>query len=188
MTPDTVKTIVEVLSVLVAIITLVLAILGFFHGRRVYLEQKNRELDELKRRNDDTARENTLRRFEKYQQMQQRYRTDASIQAVLRDLFPDFYENDDKPSKPATTNDKLYFMGFYEELEIMLRSDLLAPQVAYYTFGVDALDFWTKETERVPKPDWIEGPTWELFRSFVEGVRQFKHDFPDGPGRANCKF
>jgi hypothetical protein len=65
----------------------------------------------------------------------------------------------------------------------MINSNLMAPEVAYYTFGVDALEFWTKE------PKLHDNPSFELFYSFVEGVRQFQKRFPNGPDQvADFKY
>jgi hypothetical protein len=107
--------------------------------------------------------------------MQSRYREDPSIQAVFRYLYPDFYEGVKKQGPKATTNDMCNFMGFYEELAIMVNSHLMKPEVAYYTFGVDAVEFWNSETS------WHNEPTWKLFRSFVEEVMRFQDRFPNGP-------
>jgi hypothetical protein len=167
----------ESIKVAVEVITVILAVIAFVHGQRVYREQKARESNALESRNTETARENTLKRFEKYQQMQKRYREDASIQAVFRDLYPDFYGEGEKPAAPASMNDKLNFMGFYEELEIMIRSRLMNRELAYYTFGVDALTFWNEETQFHNEPAWL------LFKSFAEGVRGFQEEFPNNPGQ-----
>ncbi len=83
--PDGVKIVIEFL-------TLLMAIYAFFHGIRAYSNQKTRETDELARRNDESEREGRLKRFEKYQQMQSRYRLDPSIQAVFRWLYPEHFQ------------------------------------------------------------------------------------------------
>lgn len=91
-------------KIVLEVVTLALAVLGFIHGQRVYWEQKTRETNELARRNDETERENRLRRFEKYQQMQDRYREDPSIQAVLRHLYPEFYKGKKTRAPAADTS------------------------------------------------------------------------------------
>jgi hypothetical protein len=157
----------EGVKVVIDILTLTLAVLGFVHGIRAYSRQKTRENDELARRNDDAEREGRLKRFEKYQQMQSRYRHDHSIQTVFRWLYPDQYDGAEAKLATASTNDKLNFMGFYEELAIMVNSKIMIPEAAYYTFGVDAVEFWEKEGQ------WRYDPTWKLFNSFVHGAQEF---------------
>jgi hypothetical protein len=173
----------EGIKVGIETLTLALAVIGFTHGQKVYRQQKTRETNELARRNDETERENRLRRFEKYQQMQRRYREDASIQAVFRHLYPEFYETDTTRTPGASTNDMLNFMGFYEELAIMVNSEIMQPELAYYTFGVDAVHFWNAEKR------WHDDRSWKLFNSFVSEVRQFRERFPSGPDKvAELKY
>jgi hypothetical protein len=161
----------EAVKAIFALVTALIAIYGVFHGLTVYREQKTRENNELARRNDSTEREGRLKRFENFQQMQNRYRQDPSIQAVFRSLYPDHYRVDnEKDPLPATRKNKLDFMGFYEELALMVNSGIMRPDAAYYTFGVDAVEFWKKEQ------DWHDDPNWELFNSFVQSVQSFQKD------------
>jgi hypothetical protein len=61
----------------------------------------------------------------------------------------------------ASTADKLIFMGFYEELAVMINSRLLTADLAYWTIGVDAAKFFEKENS------WHGDKTWTLFNSFA---------------------
>src|ERR1700741_5403266 len=85
--PDGVRAVIEIVAVPGVLY-------GFFHGIRAYI------------------RESRLKRFEKYQQMQSRYRKDPSIQAVFRWLYPDQFKGDEEKRPAVTENDKLNFMGF----------------------------------------------------------------------------
>jgi len=124
----------EALKAVFTFVTVIIAIYGVFHGLTVYREQKTRENDQLARRNDATEREGRLKRFENFQQMQSRYRQDPSIQAVFRSLYPDHYGGDkEKHPSSATTKNKLDFMGFYEEIALMVNSGIMRPDAAYYT-------------------------------------------------------
>jgi hypothetical protein len=164
----------EAVKAILAFVTVLIAVYGVFHGLTVYREQKTRENDELTRRNDATEREGRLKRFENFQQMQSRYRQDPSIQAVFRSLYPEQYRGDTGKQPSATTKNKLDFMGFYEELAIMVNSGIMRPDAAYYTFGVDAVEFWKKEQY------WHDDPTWKLFNSFVQNAKRFqKHSLRD---------
>jgi len=161
----------EALKAIFTFVTVLIAIYGVFHGLTVYREQKTRENNELARRNDATEREGRLKRFENFQHMQSRYRQDSSIQAVFRWLYSDQYHGDKEKRSPATTKNKLDFMGFYEELALMVNSGIMRPEAAYYTFGVDAVEFWNEVR------DWHNDPTGALFNAFVEKVQEFqKHD------------
>jgi hypothetical protein len=70
-----------------------------------------------------------------------------------------------------TEADKRNFMIFYEELEIMTNSDLMVPELAYYEFGYDAVNFWDKEEEA--KMHRGEDEALTLFAEFVNKSRQF---------------
>jgi hypothetical protein len=158
----------EVIKAIFGLVTALVAIYGVIHGLTVYREQKTRENDELARRNDAAERDGRLKRFENFQQMQRRYREDPSIQAVFRSIYPDQYRGDTEKQALATTKNKLDFMGFYEELALMVNSGIMRPDAAYYTFGVDAIGFWENERH------WHDDPTWKLFNSFVRNAQEFQ--------------
>ena len=141
--PDGVRAVIEVLGA-------PLVLIGFFRGIRTYI------------------RDGRLKRFEKYQQMQSRYRQDPSIQAVFRWLYPEQFEGDEERRPPVTENDKLNFMGFYEELAIMVNSRIMTPKAAYYTFGFDAVKFWERASD-----DLKNDQSWKLFKSFAEHANEF---------------
>jgi hypothetical protein len=66
---------------------------------------------------------------------------------------------------------KLQFLGFYEELAMMVESGLIRTKVAHYMFGYYAIACWDSD------PFWNEdeedrnGPFWRLFSKFVERSR-----------------
>jgi hypothetical protein len=164
--PEILRAIFGVVAAFVGLATAGVAIYGVLHGLRVYRDQKRRENDESARRNDATEREGRLKGFELFQQMQSRYRQDPSIQAVFRSLYPGHYGGEKQP--PATIKDKLDFMGFYEELAIMVNSGILRDDAAYYTFGIDAVEFYNKASE------WQTDPVWKLFNSFAQNAQAFQ--------------
>lgn len=65
----------------------------------------------------------------------------------------------------------------------MVNSEIMKPELAYYTFGVDAVHFWTAES------CWHDDRSWKLFNSFVSDVKQFRERFPNGPEKvAELKY
>jgi hypothetical protein len=72
-------------------------------------------------------------------------------------------------------------MGFYEELALMVNSEIMRPEAAYYTFGVDAVEFWNEVR------DWHNDPTWAYRRVLtitalhvLKIFKPFQSTFPFG--------
>jgi hypothetical protein len=151
-------------KILIQILTLALAVLGFLHAQRVYQRQKRTETEALKRSAREREETNRLNQFQKFQEMQKRYREDASIQAVMGSLYPDQYAS---PPAAASIKDKLTFMGFYEEVAMMVRANIIKPSVAYWTLGLDAATFWDQEM------DWHDDDTWWIFNQFAQEAKAY---------------
>ena len=146
-------------KIFIQVLTLILAVLGFLHAQRVYQRQKKEETNALQRNAQEREEANRLNRFEKFQEMQKRYREDDSIQTVIGSLYPGQYGH---PPAPAALKDKLNFMAFYEEVAMMVRANIMKPEVAYWTLGFDAVTFWDKETE------FHDEQTWWTFNEFAQ--------------------
>ncbi len=71
--------------------------------------------------------------------------------------------------------EKLKFLGFNEELALMVESGLIRKAVAHYMFGYYAIACWKSDSF------WNEedrnGPYWRLFRIFVEQMIADEEDF-----------
>lgn len=147
----------EVVKAFIQVATLALGIVVFFHGVSVYRKQKYRD-NELGERSD------RLRRFEKFQEMQKRYREDPSINAVLQAMYHDQYPDYKVPLADVPPGHKFVFMGFYEEVAVMVNSRLMDPDMAYWTLGQDAAFFYNVEKT------WHADKTWTLFNTFAQEV------------------
>ena len=70
---------------------------------------------------------------------------------------------------------KLQFLGFYEQVALMLNSKLIESEVAHYMFGyyavrcIDSVNFWNGEDK--------DSPYWALFRHFADRMKEFEKDF-----------
>jgi hypothetical protein len=62
------------------------------------------------------------------------------------------------------------FMGFYEEIAIMINSALISADLGYWTIGLDASNFYN--TEQAYRDD----RTWTLFNSFAQKVAARYHE------------
>ena len=147
-------------KIIIDFVTLLLGVSAFLRAMYVYRQQKHRD-HQLAEASD------RLKRFEKFQEMQRRFNEDKSIARVLRFLYPSQY-----PGQTADVSeaDKFAFMGFYEEIAIMINSRLISADLAYWTIGLDASNFYN--TEQAYRND----RTWTLFNSFAQKVAARYHE------------
>jgi hypothetical protein len=144
-----VKDIFTILSVLIAVLTFIAAVI------------------EYRRKNKENERQNALERFNKYQSMQNWFRADPGMWNVIEDAF-----SRETPTEMCSSwKDRMKFLVFYEQIQLMINSNLMVPDVAYYTFGPHAVEFFEKDgmwqgTSR-------DDPDWKLFSVFVENAKDF---------------
>jgi hypothetical protein len=126
------------------------------------------------------SKQNRLARFEKYENLSKGWSEDKDIQEmiVLLDNDPEGKLVNIPSSK------KEAFVGFYEEIALMLESGILKQQIAYYMFGYHTIrcyeskDFWTKDMD-------LEGPYWTLFRRFAKQMKKIDDDVHAGREKIN---
>jgi hypothetical protein len=121
-------------------------------------------------------KQGTLKRAELFFQMEERY----TKFLYLFDMLD--HQDDEKIRKQfeaLSFEKKLDFLGFYEELAMMVESGLIRRAVAHYMYGYYAIACWDSEVF------WNEedrnDPYWCLFKNFVEqskahriALRKFK--------------
>jgi len=89
------------------------------------------------------VRSNAMRRYEKFQQMSERFDKTEGIQRVCNLLHGVSNSTD-----PATSQDKEVFICFMEEIYFMVNSKIMKKRLALYTFGYyagkagDSEQFW----------------------------------------------
>jgi hypothetical protein len=123
----------------------------------------------------DYSKQNLLARFEKYEELSKDWSDDKEIQEIIVLL------DDDPQGKLATIHPskKEAFVGYYEEIALMLESGLLKKRIAYYMFGYHTIrcyenkNFWTDDME-------FESPYWSLFRRFAEQMKRIDGDVRAG--------
>jgi hypothetical protein len=126
------------------------------------------------------SKQNLLARFEKYTNLSKGWSEDKDIQEMIVLL------DDDPQGKLINIHysKKEAFVGFYEEIALMLESGLLKQQIAYYMFGYHTIrcyeskDFWTKEMD-------LESRYWTLFRRFAEQMKKIDEDVRAGREKIN---
>jgi hypothetical protein len=133
------------------------------------------------------AKENSLKRFEKYTELAGNWAEDKNIQTIIKLL-------DDDPKHKLRSlpfEKKRAFIEFYEDIAVMRYSGLLKKRIAYYMFGFYTIrcnesdDFWLN----------IEGEKdkhyWSLFKRFANEMKQIENDISLGhekPEKWKFKF
>ena len=157
----------DLAKIVLSALTLVLGIAGFLWGLYVFLQQKRRDHELAERQIKAAEASDRLNRFEKFQDIQTLYRTDPAMQNVLRSLYPSQQARSNlrtrAPERQVEVSeaDKFTFMGYYEELAVMINSGLMNADFAYWTIGLDAVNFYNKEQ------GYHKDRTWTLFNRFA---------------------
>jgi hypothetical protein len=115
------------------------------------------------------VKQGTLKRAELFFQMEERY----SRFLYLFDMLD--HQDDEEIRKKLLSlpfGQKLDFLGFYEELAMMVESGLIRRTVAHYMYGYYAIvcwksdSFWNEEDRK--------DPYWRLFENFVEQSKAYR--------------
>jgi hypothetical protein len=160
---DLIKAITEPeVKVITESVVAIVAICSFLWGIWVYRSQKKRdhELEVAKDR---------LSRFEKFQDFQKRYREDDTLSKVRRWIYSEQHSSSGtpKPSEPKPSDYEMQqFIGFFEEIAIMINSGLMSDDLAAYTIGIDAARFYDTATE------YRGDEYFPLFNSFAERMKE----------------
>lgn len=110
------------------------------------------------------------KRSELFTSMRIRFKDDSKFKEIC-----DLLEGDDSALELIPFKDKRDFLGFFEEVALLLNSGLLRPTVAHYMFGYYALrcsgsvHFWTTVNR--------QSPYWALFNDFVEQMKVVESSF-----------
>ncbi|HEX8149678.1 MAG TPA: hypothetical protein VF591_21040 [Pyrinomonadaceae bacterium] len=116
------------------------------------------------------VKQGAQRRAEQFVEMRKRFKENETF----RELAALIEDNDPKLLSEPFKN-KLYYVGFFEEVALMVNSGLIKSEVAHYMFGYyaircwDNLYFWSDVNR--------DTPYWALFRDFVAKMRKIEGSF-----------
>ena len=111
------------------------------------------------------SRQNASKRAEFFLSMRRRLKENA----ILKDLS-DQVERKVPGLADVPLKDKFEYVGFFEEVALMVNSGIMHPEVAHYMFAYYAIScwesaaFWTNGMNR-------ESPFWAMFRDFVDRMK-----------------
>jgi hypothetical protein len=115
------------------------------------------------------VKQGTVKRSELYFQMRERY-----LQFLyLFDLL-DHQDNEEIRNRLQSLpfGKKLDFLGFYEELAMMVESGLIRRAVAHYMYGYYAIACW--DSDAFWNEENRNDPYWGLFKNFVEQSKVYR--------------
>lgn len=117
------------------------------------------------------SRQNAQKRAEHFVEMRRRLKENETFRKIVQ-----FLETDSLAlEKEIKEIDKIDFLGFFEEIALMVNSRLIRKEVAHYMFGYYAITCWDNEHF------WsnIDRKTlyWSLFRDFVEQMKDVEKSF-----------
>jgi hypothetical protein len=122
--------------------------------------------------------QNSMKRFEKFQEMRKRFKEDTRFQEICFLL-----EDDSKQLQEVHFKDKRDFLGFFEEIALMHNSSLLKTQVAHYMFGYYAIRCY--ESENFWRGVNRNSYYWAIFCKFARDMKAIEETILDGatPGQ-----
>jgi hypothetical protein len=131
------------------------------------------------------TRENSLKRFEKYQEMTREWNDDDDIQEICRLLE----EENSSALRTYDAKKKRDFVEHYEDVAVMYESGLMRRSIAFYMFGYYAIRCFESEDFRVGIE--MESSYYALFRRFAKEMAQIEQDVKSGrddPEKWKFKF
>lgn len=133
---------------------------------------------------NEYRRQGTIKRIEFFLEARNRLKTNAQFQEISILL-----ESDDPKLAEIPMQHKIEFVGFFEEIALLVTSRVIRKEVAHYMFGYYALKAWDSRNfwllaERPDRPlDRDNEPYWFLFRSFVHAMAPVRDELLQGRAR-----
>jgi hypothetical protein len=120
------------------------------------------------------------KRCDRFVEMRKKYTENP----IFRNLFELLENEEDDKLRKIPYKDKLLFLGFYEELALMMNSNLLNEKIVFYMFGYYAIKCWDTESFwRIISEDGTENTIqknnapWTLFKKFVEQMKLLQDNY-----------
>lgn len=103
------------------------------------------------------------KRVELFEKYRQKLKENDSLKKIIGLL-----ETEDPGIRYVSLTDRYLFLGFYEEIALLVNSKVLKPEIAHYMFAYYAKKCWTSDDF------WFDlnrqSMYWRIFREFVEAM------------------
>ncbi|UOQ64880.1 hypothetical protein [Hymenobacter volaticus] len=121
---------------------------------------------EYKRQGEEQKRQGREKRAQQFLDIRKSFRESKSFQNILLHLYTDR----DFTSVPL--NERIEFMGLFEDMAYLVNSDLMRREVAFYMFGGDAIAAWNNDSFWSQKLR--DDKNWSLITDFVKEAEAYK--------------
>ena len=122
------------------------------------------------------------KRSELYETYRKKLKENEIISKVVEAL-----ENDNKKDIAKIPRfDRYMFLGFYEDIALLMNTKLIKPEIAHYMFGYYAMRCW--ENDMFWKDINRESHYWRVFREFVEKMKDLENRKMTIPSNKKIKF
>jgi hypothetical protein len=116
------------------------------------------------------TKQGAQKRAEQFENLRIRFKDDPMFRRIC-----DLLEHDDPKLEAIAFKEKRDFLGFFEEVALMVNSGLMKPSVAHYMFGYYAIKCWQSDNfwNGVNR----NSPYWWLFRDFAQRMSETEKKF-----------
>jgi hypothetical protein len=116
------------------------------------------------------AKQGAQKRAAQFVEMRRRFKENDSFKEIAS-----FIELNDPKLSSMPFKDKRDYLGFFEEVALMVNSGLIKPEVAHYMFGYYAIRCW--ENDAFWGDVNRESLYWSLFKEFVAKMKAIENSF-----------
>jgi hypothetical protein len=113
-------------------------------------------------------------RAKQFEDLRVRFRSDEAFREIC-----DLLDSDDSKLREIASKDKRDFLGFFEEIALMVNTGLMKKSVAHYMFGFYAVRCW--ESENFWSDVNRQSPYWALFGHFAKQMQKIETNFRFDP-------
>ena len=116
------------------------------------------------------VKQGSQKRAEQFIELRKRLKANESFSKILR-----FLETDSKELKNISLEEKYEYIGFFEEIALMVNSGLISPEIAHYMFSYYATRCW--QSDLFWNDINRDSLYWIVFRKFVEQMKSMEDNF-----------
>ena len=112
---------------------------------------------------------NKAKKFELYIKYRKKLKEDEIFKNIIKCLVETSKTED---IKDISLMDKFLFIGFYEDIAILMKNKLITPEIAHYMFGYYAIKCWYNDNfwHDINKDSYY----WHVFKDFVEKMEKIE--------------
>lgn len=129
---------------------------------------------------DEYRHQGTIKRIEFFLEARKRLNENATFQEIIHLL-----ESDSSALTAIPVRSKISFVGFFEEVALLVNSRVIRDEIAHYMFGYYALKCWESKNfwildDRPERPlDKENEPYWTVFRAFIKRMEPIREQLED---------